>query len=118
MTDGQKLEKAVSMLTDAFVASTKNEIIKKPMAKALHEVWHWFDEHEHERKPKGNSCPCKQCSTRRVYATMFDMHFWGEDCPHECEEFEKWKAKEKQEQNDELCSKIGESVSDQAEDHY
>lgn len=101
MTDEQKFAKAVSKLNAAFVASNQDERIKKPMAKALFQVWKWFDENEPERKPKGNPCPCKRCQTRRFYASAFDMQIWGEDCPYECEAFEKWKAKEKQEQEHE-----------------
>ena len=101
MTDEQKWEKAVSKLSAAFVASNQNESVKKPMAKALYEVWKWFNEHEPERKPKGGQCPCKLCQNRKFYASALDMHIWGEDCPYECEAFEKWKAKEKQEQEHE-----------------
>ena len=35
--------------------------------------------------------PCKNCPTRKMYAKMFDFHFWGEDCPYECEEYNKWR---------------------------
>ena len=35
--------------------------------------------------------PCKNCQTRKAYARAFDIHFWGEDCPYECEEYEHWK---------------------------
>ena len=26
-----------------------------------------------------------------MYALSFDIHFYGEDCPYECEEYEHWK---------------------------
>ena len=42
-------------------------------------------------------CPCKDCQTRRFYATRFDMHIWGEDCPYICEEYEAWERKKEQE---------------------
>ena len=35
--------------------------------------------------------PCKNCMERKFYAKTFDMHFSGEDCPYECEEYEHWK---------------------------
>ena len=38
--------------------------------------------------------PCGNCQTRRMYARMFDMHFSGEDCPYECEEYERWKKED------------------------
>ena len=28
---------------------------------------------------------CKDCPARKYYAKTFDMHFYGEDCPFECE---------------------------------
>ena len=36
--------------------------------------------------------PCENCPTRKMYARTFDAHFSGEDCPYECEEYERWKA--------------------------
>lgn len=36
-------------------------------------------------------CPCEHCKTREFFAKRFDMHFYGEDCPYECEEYERWK---------------------------
>ena len=35
--------------------------------------------------------PCKNCMERKFYAKSFDMHFSGEDCPYECEEYERYK---------------------------
>ena len=36
--------------------------------------------------------PCDECSARKIYAKLFDMHFYdGEDCPYNCEEYERWK---------------------------
>ena len=35
--------------------------------------------------------PCKNCENRQWYAMKFDLHFWGEDCPYECEEYERYK---------------------------
>ena len=32
---------------------------------------------------------------RKFYAKAFDMHFSGEDCPYVCEEYEQYKAVEK-----------------------
>lgn len=39
--------------------------------------------------------PCIKCPERQLYARMFDMHISGDDCPYECEEYEKWKAERK-----------------------
>ena len=39
--------------------------------------------------------PCKNCPDRQWYARRLDIHFWGEDCPYECEEFERYKSSEK-----------------------
>ena len=36
--------------------------------------------------------PCKNCADRQWYARRLDMHFWGEDCPYQCEEYEQYKA--------------------------
>lgn len=35
-------------------------------------------------------CPCKSCVIRNEYANVFDMHFWGEDCPWECDDYKTW----------------------------
>ena len=35
--------------------------------------------------------PCKNCADRQWYARRLDMHFWGEDCPYQCEEYERYK---------------------------
>jgi len=35
--------------------------------------------------------PCQDCPTRMMFARSFDIHFWGEDCPYYCEEWEHWK---------------------------
>ena len=35
--------------------------------------------------------PCDKCKIRKWYAKRMDIHFWGADCPYECEEYEKWK---------------------------
>lgn len=40
--------------------------------------------------------PCKYCSIRITYANNWDIHFSGEDCPYECERYEKWKAEQKE----------------------
>ena len=39
--------------------------------------------------------PCVKCPERKYYA-RFDLHISGEDCPYECEEYEKWKAEQKE----------------------
>ena len=36
-------------------------------------------------------CPCDICITRQYYARAFDMHFYGADCPYDCELYEEWK---------------------------
>ena len=38
--------------------------------------------------------PCKNCPDRQWYARRLDMHFWGDDCPYECEEYEHYKKME------------------------
>lgn len=35
--------------------------------------------------------PCKNCQTRKMYARIFDAQIWGEDCPYDCEKYERWK---------------------------
>lgn len=35
-------------------------------------------------------CPCNDCVVRKRFAICFDMHFWGDDCPYECDAFEAW----------------------------
>ena len=35
--------------------------------------------------------PCANCPIRKMYAKSFDIHFWGEDCFYECEEWKHWK---------------------------
>lgn len=34
--------------------------------------------------------PCDECLFRKMYAHVFDMHFFGEDCPkvNECEKYQ------------------------------
>lgn len=39
--------------------------------------------------------PCADCDTRRTYALMFDIHISGEDCPYECERWERYKIERK-----------------------
>ena len=34
--------------------------------------------------------PCAECEVRKTYAKLFDVHFFGEDCPQRCEEYEAW----------------------------
>lgn len=40
--------------------------------------------------------PCNYCSIQKTYAKDWDIHFFGEDCPYECERYEKWKAEQKE----------------------
>lgn len=40
-------------------------------------------------------CPCDECDTRRTYALMFDVHISGEDCPYECDKYERYKIERK-----------------------
>lgn len=35
-------------------------------------------------------CPCKTCQLRQYFAHAFDMHFWGEDCPYQCDAYDNW----------------------------
>jgi hypothetical protein len=39
--------------------------------------------------------PCEKCSARLWYTTRLDIHFYGEDCPYICEEYERYKEEEK-----------------------
>lgn len=45
-----------------------------------------------KRKQKNGNHPCSQCRIRKMFARALDMHFWGEDCPYECEQYERWKT--------------------------
>lgn len=49
--------------------------------------------------------PCKYCHDRQWYARRMDIHFWGEDCPYVCEEYERYK-KEKDGKESEDCNQI------------
>ena len=40
--------------------------------------------------------PCKKCGSRQWYARRLDIHFWGEDCPYICEEYEQYKAEKEE----------------------
>ena len=46
-----------------------------------------------------NTDPCKNCADRQWYARRLDMHFWGEDCPYQCEEYERYKKVKQNEQH-------------------
>lgn len=37
-------------------------------------------------------CPCKTCKRRQYFARVFDMHFWGEDCPYQCDMYDAYKC--------------------------
>lgn len=41
-------------------------------------------------------CPCKTCDTRKTYAALFDYHIYGEDCPYVCDDYDLWKANQKE----------------------
>ena len=41
--------------------------------------------------------PCNNCPEKQLYARMFDIHFSGEDCPYECEEYERYLRSSKEE---------------------
>ncbi len=52
--------------------------------------------------------PCKNCYDRQWYARRMDIHFWGEDCPYVCEEYERYKKElddEKEVRNPEMWIK-------------
>ena len=49
--------------------------------------------------------PCKNCHDRQWYARRLDIHFWGEDCPYVCEEYERYK-KEKEKDGKESSDQI------------
>lgn len=46
-----------------------------------------------------SDCPCDGCDIRKAYARM-DLHFSGEDCPYECDEYEAWKKEREVKQNE------------------
>lgn len=46
--------------------------------------------------------PCIKCSERKFYAQRFDIHISGEDCPYECEEYEKWKTEQIEKAQEEI----------------
>ena len=46
-----------------------------------------------------SNCPCESCHTRKTYARLFDIHFFGEDCPYVCEKYDKWKKEQTDEEN-------------------
>lgn len=43
-----------------------------------------------EAKP----CPCINCHTRKYFAKVYDIHFFGDDCFYVCPEYDKWKAEQ------------------------
>ena len=45
--------------------------------------------------------PCKNCHDRKWYARRLDIHFWGEDCPYICKEYEQYKKEKHEEANNE-----------------
>lgn len=47
-----------------------------------------------------NPCPCKECLLRLRVARAFDIHFWGDDCPWECVDYEEWKVEKDGADND------------------
>lgn len=55
----------------------------------------WLKNEEPELTDRQLEDPCKNCYDRQWYSRRMDIHFWGEDCPYGCEEYEKYK-KEKQ----------------------
>ena len=34
--------------------------------------------------------PCADCHMRKEYAKYYDVHFWGDDCPYDCERYKKF----------------------------
>ena len=36
-------------------------------------------------------CPCKSCGKRIYIARVFDVHFYGEDCPYVCKAYDEWR---------------------------
>lgn len=46
--------------------------------------------------------PCDNCDTRKAYARMFDMHFFGDDCPYQCDTFDKWKRQQEEQHRETL----------------
>ena len=49
--------------------------------------------------------PCKNCYDRQWYAMRIDIHFWGEDCPYVCEEYERYKIEKEGERKAEKAKK-------------
>ncbi len=44
--------------------------------------------------------PCKNCKVRKWYAKRMGIHFWGEECFYECDEYEKYKKEKGEMPND------------------
>ena len=42
---------------------------------------------------------CEKCKVRKWFASCFDVHFYGSDCPYKCEKFEQEKALKERESN-------------------
>ena len=42
---------------------------------------------------------CENCILRKGFAIAFDMHFRGEDCPYKCDEYDDWKCRTGEEDN-------------------
>lgn len=49
-----------------------------------------------------NECPCKDCNARKTYAQMFDQHFWGSDCPYQCDTYDRWKEQQEKQRREAL----------------
>lgn len=55
--------------------------------------------HEEESQAKANEesvpegCPCVKCGVRKKYARLYDLHFFGADCPYLCHDWGVWKKR-------------------------
>ena len=38
-------------------------------------------------------CPCKNCIVRGRFVIGLDIHFWGDDCPYKCDDYDNWKRR-------------------------
>ena len=43
--------------------------------------------------------PCENCDLRKGFAIAFDMHFWGEGCLYKYDEYDDWKCRTGEEDN-------------------
>ena len=53
--------------------------------------------------PDLKTCLCKTCQLRQCFARAFDMHFWGEDCPYQCDMYDDYRCRVGEEDDHSIC---------------